>query len=75
MQCKRSLQNIPEYFEIFYEYDEIYDVNFPLTEIEIKPKNLKVSWFSKVLKKSSKTRSVDLNLKKNKKTTKIFLKS
>ena len=75
MQCKQSLQNIPEYFEIFYEYDEIYDVNFPLTEIEIKPKNLKVSWLSKVLKKSSKTRSVDLNLKKNKKTTKIFLKS
>ena len=71
MQCKQSLQNIPEYFEIFYEYDEIYDVNFPLTEIEIKPKNLKVSWLSKVLKKSSKTRSVDLNLKKNKKTTKI----
>ena len=75
MQCKQSLQNIPEYFEIFYEYDEIYDVNFPLTEIEIKPKNLKVSWLSKVLKKSSKTRSLDLNLKKNKKTTKIFLKS
>ena len=36
-------------------FSEIYDVNFPLTEIEIKPKNLKTPWFSKGLKKSSKT--------------------
>ena len=31
-------------------------MNFPLTEIEIKPKNLKTPWFSKGLKKSSKTK-------------------
>ena len=31
-------------------------MNFPLTEIEIKPKNLKTLWFSKGLKKSSKTK-------------------
>ena len=37
-------------------FSEIYDVNFPLTEIEIKPKNLKTPWFSKGLKKSSKTK-------------------
>ena len=30
-------------------------MNFPLTKIEIKPKNLKRPWFSKGLKKSSKT--------------------
>ena len=29
-------------------------MNFPLTEIRIKPKNLKMPWFSKGLKKSSK---------------------
>ena len=29
-------------------------MNFPLTEIEIKLKNLKLPWFSKGLKKSSK---------------------
>ena len=37
-------------------FSEIYDANFPLTEIEIKPKNLKTPWFSKGLKKSSKTK-------------------
>ena len=37
-------------------FNEIYDVNFPLTEIEIKPKNLKTPWFNKVLKKPSKTK-------------------
>ena len=31
-------------------------MNFPLTKIEIKPKNLKTPWFSKGLKKSSKTK-------------------
>ena len=30
-------------------------MNFPLTDIEIKPKNLQTPWFSKGLKKSSKT--------------------
>ena len=37
-------------------FSEIYDVNFPLNEIEMKPKNLKTSWFSKGLKKYSKTK-------------------
>ena len=32
----------------------MYDVHFPLPEIEIKPKNLKNPCFSKGLKKSSK---------------------
>ena len=31
-------------------------MNFPLTEIEIRPKNLKTPWFSKGLKESSKTK-------------------
>ena len=31
-------------------------MNFPLTEIEINYKNLKKPWFSKGLKKSSKTK-------------------
>ena len=52
MQCKQSLQNIAKYLR----FNEIYDANFPLTEIEIKPKNLKTPWFSKWLKKSSKTK-------------------
>ena len=63
-------------------FNEINDVNFPLTGTEIKPKNLKTPWFSKGLKKSSKTKQMlyikslkALNLKKNIKTTKIFLKS
>ena len=42
MQC-RSLRNILKFF---------YYVNFPLTEIEIKPRTL---WFNKGLRKSSKT--------------------
>ena len=29
-------------------------MNFPLTDIEIKPKNLKTPWFSNGVKKSSK---------------------
>ena len=37
-------------------FSDIYDVNFPLTEIEIKPKNSKTPWFSKGLNKSSKTK-------------------
>ena len=49
-------------------------MNFPLTEIETKPKNLKALWFSKGLKKSFQKTKM-LNLKKNIKTTKIFLKS
>ena len=35
---------------------EMYGVSFPLTEIEIKPKNLETPWFSTGLKKSSKTK-------------------
>ena len=31
-------------------------MNFSLTETGVKPKNLKTSWFSNGLKKSSKTR-------------------
>ena len=31
-------------------------MNFPLTEIEIKPKSLKTPWFSKGVSKSSKTK-------------------
>ena len=31
-------------------------MNFPLTEIEIKPKKLQTPWFCKRLKKSSKTK-------------------
>ena len=65
-------------------FNETYDVNFPLTEIEIKPKNLKTYWFSQRLNKSYKTKqrlyiksvkNQALNLKKNIKTTKAFLKS
>ena len=37
-------------------FSEIYDMNFPLTDIEIKPKNLKTPQLSKELKKSSKTK-------------------
>ena len=65
-------------------FSEIYDVNFPFTEIEIKPKKFETPWFSNGLKKSCKTKqrlyikflkNKALNLKKNVKTTKIFLKS
>ena len=62
-------------------FSEIYDVNFPLTEIEIKPKNLKTPWFSKGLKKSSKTKQrlyikflKNKSAKSEKKPTKIFWK-
>ena len=34
----------------------MYHVNSPLTEIEIIPKNLEMPWFSKGLKKSSKSK-------------------
>ena len=37
-------------------FSEIYDVNFPLTEIKRKPKNFKTPWLSKGLQKSSKTK-------------------
>ena len=62
----------------------MYEVNFPLTEIKIRHKNLKTPWFSKGLQKSSKTKQIlyirlkktkALNLKTNIITTKIFLKS
>ena len=59
-------------------------MNFTLTETEIKPKNLKTRWFSKGLKKSSKSKQrLYIKFLKNKsaeseekyiKTTKIFLK-
>ena len=73
-QC--SANNLYETF--LNIFNEVYDMNFPLTEIEIKPKNLKTPWFSKGLKKSSKTKQrlyINLNLKKNIKTPNIFLKS
>ena len=45
------------FYETFLNiFSEIYDLNFPLTEIEIKPKKLKTPWFCKRLKKSSKTK-------------------
>ena len=48
-------------------FNEIYGVNFPLTEIEIKPKNLKTPWFSNGLKKSFKTKQrLYINFLKNK---------
>ena len=51
---QRSVNSL---YEIFVNiFNEIYDVNFSLTGIEIKPKNLKMPWFSKGLKKSSKTK-------------------
>ena len=34
----------------------MYSVSFPLTEIEIKPTHLETPWFSKGLKKTSKTK-------------------
>ena len=63
-------------------FNVIYDVNFPLTEIELKSINMKTPWYSKVRKilikrvyilNFEKTKA--LNLKKNIKTTKIFSKS
>ena len=47
----------------------MYEVNFPLTEIKIRQKNLKTPWFSKGLQKSSKTKQIlYIRLKKNKST-------
>ena len=44
-------------------------MTFPLTEIEIKPKHLKTPWFSKGLKKSSKTKQrLSIKFKENKST-------
>ena len=37
-------------------FKKIHHVNFPLTEIQIKPKKLKTSWLSKERKKSSRTK-------------------
>ena len=48
MQWKQCMQ-----YETFLN---IFNENFLLTEIEINPKNLKTAWFSKGLKKSSKTK-------------------
>ena len=48
--------SVSSLYETFLNiFKEIYDVNFSLTEIAIKAKNLKTPWFSKGLKKSSKT--------------------
>ena len=60
--------SVSSLYETFLNiFKEIYDVNFPLTEIEIKPKNLKMPWFSKELKKSSKTKQrLYINFLKNK---------
>ena len=45
----------------------MYEVNFPLTEIKIRQKNLKTPWFSKGLQKSSKTKQrLHLKFLKNK---------
>ena len=73
MRCKQSLRNILNIFR------EIYNVNFALTELEIKLKNLKTLRFSKGLKKSSKTKQrlyikflKNKSAKSEKKPTKIF---
>ena len=57
-------------------------MNFALTELEIKLKNLKTLWFSKGLKKSFKTKQrlyinffIILIAESEKKNAKIFLKS
>ena len=45
----------------------MYDRSFPFAEIKIKPKNLETPWFSKTLKKSSKTKQRPyINFLKNK---------
>ena len=49
MQSKESLRNIQN------DFKEKYEVIFPLTDKEIKPKNLKTPQFSKGLKKCSNT--------------------
>ena len=43
----------------------MYDVSFPLSEIEIKPKNLKKSWFSKGQKKSKTKQWIFIKFLKN----------
>ena len=41
-------------YEIFGNiFSGTYNVNFPFTETEMKPKNMRMPWFSKGLKKSS----------------------
>ena len=59
-------------------------MNFPLTEVETKPKNLKTPWFRKRLKKCSKTKqrlyikflkSKALKLKQYIRTKKLFSKA
>ena len=45
----------------------MYDRSFPFAEIKIKPKNLETPWYSKTLKKSSKTKQRPyINFLKNK---------
>ena len=45
----------------------MYDRSFPFAEIKIKPKNLETPWFSKTLKRSSKTKQRPyINFLKNK---------
>ena len=44
----------------------MYKGNFPLTEIKIKPKNLKTPWFSKGLKKSKTKQRLSTKFLKNK---------
>ena len=45
----------------------MYDRSFPFAEIKIKPKNLETPWYSKTLKKSSKTKQRQyINFLKNK---------
>ena len=62
----------------------MHNRSFPLAEIKIKPKNLETPWFSKRLKKPSKTKqrpyinflkNKTFILKKNVKAIKVFLKS
>ena len=45
---------------------EIYDVNFSLTQIEIKRKNLKTPWFSLGLKKSKNLQRLCIKFLENK---------
>ena len=49
--------SVNSFYETFLNiFSEIYCTNFPLTEIETKPKNLKRPCFSNGLKKSSKSK-------------------
>ena len=73
-------------YEIFGNiFSGTYNVNFPFTETEMKPKNMRMPWFSKGLNKSSeamprlyikflKYNGAEVEEKK-KRTTKIFSKS